>query len=523
MLGKLVVLSGDERKEYELGPSSTLGRHPDSTIQILDRVVSKEHARIIMNPDGSYVLKDLGSLNGTHVGGQRLTAEHPLKDGDEIVMGTTRLLFTQKEAPTQGKVTIAADLTASHIRQKIAAVEDRDFHAESEITDMALLRRDYERLRMGHEMMRSIGAEIDLDRVLQKILDAAFDLLRADRGVIMLVDQTGLTETRVSRQREGTSEIVLSTSVLNEVLGTKAAVLSSDASTDSRFSAAKSIIMHNIRSTMCVPLLYVDDLLGVMHLDTQIASGAFGEKDLQVLTGIARQAAVAIKNARLAQENLEASRTREQFKRLLSPGLVEQVVNGQLKVEQGGETREVTVLFTDIRGFTSMSENRAPREIVEMLNDYFDVMVDVLTRNEATLDKYVGDEIMALFGAPIAIPDAPRKAILCALEMQRALDEFNATRIAEGQEAIKVGAGINTGEMVCGMLGSKQTMQYTVVGDAVNTGARLCSIAKAGEVIVSDATFHLAGDGFDAEALPPVKVKGKQEELKVWSVKGVRG
>lgn len=521
-MAKLILLSGEERKEYELGPASTLGRHPDSTIQLLDRVVSKEHARIEQRPDGQFLLRDLGSLNGTHIGGQRVASEHLLRDGDEILMGTTRLQFKQQTEAPQGKVTIAADMMASHIRQRIAAVEDRDFQTETGITDVAVLRRDYERLRMAHEMTRSIGAEIDLDRVLQKVLDAAFELLKADRGVIMLVDQSGLTETRATRQRAGTSEIVLSTSVLNEVLNTKAAVLSSDASTDSRFSAAKSIIMHNIRSTMCVPLLYADDLLGIMHLDTQIASGAFGEKDLLILTGIARQAGVAIQNARLAQENLEASRTREQFKRLLSPNLVEQVVNGQLKVEQGGETREVTVLFTDIRGFTSMSEDRAPREIIEMLNDYFDVMVDVLTKYEATLDKYVGDEIMALFGAPIAIKEGPRKAIACALEMQHALAEFNRTRVAEGQVPIKMGAGINTGEMVCGMLGSKQTMQYTVIGDSVNTGARLCSLAKADEVLVSEATFQHARDLFNAEVLPPVTVKGKQQELRVWSVKSVK-
>jgi len=521
-MAKLILLTGDERKEYELGPSSALGRHPDSTIQILDRVVSKEHARIEFRGDGQFILRDLGSLNGTHIGGQRIVSEHLLQDGDEILMGTTRLLFKQQVDQPQGKVTIAADLTASHIRQRIAAVEDRDFQAEGAITDVAVLRRDYERLRMAHEMVRSIGAELDLDRVLGKILDSSFDLLRADRGVILLVDEGGLTETRASRQRAGTSEIVLSTSVLNEVLHTKAAVLSSDASTDSRFSAAKSIIMHNIRSTMCVPLLYGEELLGIMHLDTQIASGAFGEKDLQVLNGIARQAAVAIKNARLAQENLEASRTREQFKRLLSPNLVEQVVNGQLKVEQGGETREVTVLFTDIRGFTSMSENRQPREVVVMLNEYFDVMVDVLTAYEATLDKYVGDEIMALFGAPIAIKDGPYKAVACGLEMQRALAELNRTRLAEGQVEIRMGAGINTGEMVCGMLGSKQTMQYTVVGDSVNTGARLCSLAKAGEVLVSEATFQHCRDRFVADVLPPVTVKGKQQELRVWSVKSLK-
>ena len=185
-------------------------------------------------------------------------------------------------------------------------------------------------------------------------------------------------------------------------------MLSSDATMDSRFSGAHSVIMQGIRSTMTVPLLHHDELLGIMHLDSMIATNAFAEKDLQIFAGIASQAAVAIHNSHLARKIEHEAKTRAQFQRLLSPNLVDQVVQGKLQLEKGGALSEVTMLFSDIRGFTSMSESRAPQEIVRMLNEYFELMVDVLFKYEGTLDKFVGDEIIALFGAPVA--DAQRRA-----------------------------------------------------------------------------------------------------------------
>src|SRR5262249_24906948 len=150
---------------------------------------------------------------------------------------------------------------------------------------------------------------------------------------------------------------------------------------------------------------------------------------------------------------------------------------------------EVTVLMADIRGFTPMSEKKTPQEIVAMLNEYFEVMVDILFKHEGTLDKFVGDEIIGLFGAPIAVKDAPLKAITCALEMQRALREFNRTRLADNQEPLHVGIGINTGQVVTGAIGSSKALQYTAIGDAMNTCSRLQNLAKQGEIIISEGTM----------------------------------
>jgi adenylate cyclase len=524
-MAKLILISSDDRQEFELAAFNSIGRHPDNTIQILDRIISKEHAQIQRLGDGRYLLRDLGSLNGTYIRGERVS-EHVLRDSDEIALGSTRLLYVDRrtEDPGLHRVTIAPGITESHIRQKIAAAQTRDFVPEREIADVQQLRRDYEKLRIGHELAKALGAELDLEKLLPKILDKAFELLGADRGVILLMENAELVP-RYIKAKDGrqAENIVLSKTVLAEVKEQKAAVLSSDAMMDSRFSGAHSIIMQGIRSTMTVPLLFGDALLGLMHLDSQIATNAFTEKDLQVFTGIASQAAIAIQNAALAKKIEQEAQTRAQFQRLIPPSIVDQVVRGELTIEKGGSLSEVTMLVSDIRGFTAMSENQEPGKIVEMLNEYFEIMVDILFKHEGTLDKFVGDELIGLFGAPIPIKDAPLKAVQCALEMQRALREFNRVRAAENHEPIRVGIGVNSGMVVTGAIGSSKALQYTAIGDAMNTAARLQGIAKAGEIIVAESTLKKVGDRIEAVTLAPVEVKGKRDPLKIFNVVGLKG
>ncbi len=486
-MAKLIVISGDERQEFELAAFNTIGRHPDNTIQILDRIISKEHAQIQRAADGRYLLRDLRSLNGTFMRGERIS-DHYLNDGDEFTMGSTRIVFVDKPKTDDvlQRVTIAPGLTESHIRGRIQA-NTGDFMPERQIADDKNLRRDYERLRIGHELARAVGSELDLDKLLPKILDKAFELVGCDRGVILLVDDNGELVPRYVKTRSGKSDpnIVLSKTVMAEVTTNRAAVLSSDATMDARFSGAHSIIMQGIRSTMTLPLLHAGDLLGIMHLDSLFTSNAFTEKDLQICTGMAAQAAISIQNARLATRIEKEAQTRAQISRLIPPSVVEQVLKGELTIEKGGRQTEVTMLFSDIRGFTTMSDGRPPQEIVNTLNEYFEVMVDILFKYTGTLDKFVGDEIIGLFGAPIAIDDAPFKAVACALAMLQGLEEFNRTRAAENQAPIRIGIGINTGNVITGSIGSTRALQYTAIGDAMNVASRLVNVAGSGEIIVS--------------------------------------
>jgi adenylate cyclase len=523
-MAKLIVISGDERQEFELAAFNTIGRHPENTIQVLDRIISKNHAQIQRSADGRFLLRDLGSLNGSFLRGERLS-ERYLLDGDEVTMGSTRIVFVDKPKADDAlqRVTIAPGLTESHIRGRIQA-NTGDFMPERQIADDKILRRDYERLRIGHELARAVGVELDLDKLLPKILDKAFELVGADRGVILLRDKAGTLVPQYVKTRSGKSDpnIVLSKTVMAEVETNKAAVLSSDATMDARFSGAHSIIMQGIRSTMTLPLLQSGDLLGIMHLDSLFTSNAFTEKDLQVCTGMAAQAAMSIQNARLATRIEQEAQTRAQISRLIPPSVVEQVVRGELKIEKGGRLSEVTMLFSDIRGFTTMSDGRPAQEIVNTLNEYFEVMVDILFKYTGTLDKFVGDEIIGLFGAPIPIEDAPFKAVSCAIAMLQGLEEFNRTRAAENQAPIRIGIGINTGNVITGSIGSTRALQYTAIGDAMNVASRLVNVASSGEIIASESTYRAVASRVEATALPPVKVKGKAEELKVFRITGLR-
>ncbi len=527
-MARLRILGKDGRpaKEVELKEDNRLGRHPSQDIQILDRVVSKSHARILERGN-AYWLADLGSRNGTFLNGTQVTKTVKLEHNDEIRLGSTILLFLdddREQGSLLDKVTIASEGRDTAIQEKLSNVTELNFLPEHQIKDEQNLRRDYEKLRIALELSQYLGIERDLDKLLNKILDKAFELFDADRGVILLLDErTGQLVPRHAKFRSvkrGKLEenIIISRTVLREVLQERAGVLSSDAAMDSRFAGAQSVILSGIRSTMSVPLHTSDKLLGIIYMDSLMSTGAFTQKDLQLLSGFANQAAVAIENSRLISQLEQEALARDRLGRLLSPNLVDQVVSGKLDVKQGGELRTATVLFSDIRGFTAMSERMAPQDLVNLLNSYFERMVDIIFKYEGTLDKFVGDEIMAVYGAPVALDKGPLRAVLTALEMKAALRAFNKVMTADGFPALEVGIGINTGEMVCGYMGSSKTMDYTVIGDAVNLGARLCSAAKPGQILVSETTYEAVKDRIPFEERKVLRVKGKSEEVTVYVV-----
>ena len=212
--------------------------------------------------------------------------------------------------------------------------------------------------------------------------------------------------------------------------------------------------------------------------------------------------------------------TRERFQRLLSPGLAEMVVSGELQVEKGGESRVATVLFVDIRGFTAMSENTPADEVLQMLNEYFEMVVEIVFRHEGTVDKFIGDAMMVIWGAPIAHGDDPVRAVKAALEIQLALERFNQNRGDQGKHLLNVGIGINTGSLVAGYIGSSRTMSYSVIGDTVNTASRLCDAAEKGQTLITEYTWPFVANRFDAVELKPVYAKGKHDPLKVYQVVG---
>jgi len=211
------------------------------------------------------------------------------------------------------------------------------------------------------------------------------------------------------------------------------------------------------------------------------------------------------------------------FSRYVAREVVTEILKDPDKIVLTGERREVTVLFCDVRGFTSISERLSPEEVVSLLNAFYTLMIDATFKHDGTLDKFLGDGVMAVFGAPIFHSDHSVRALRTALAMQAGIRELSARRVAEGKAPLKIGIGVNAGSAVAGNVGTEARMEYTVIGDSVNLAARLESYAKAGQILISGDTYALVKHAIDGRKLGPMKVRGKEDEIDVYEVLGVRG
>ncbi len=216
----------------------------------------------------------------------------------------------------------------------------------------------------------------------------------------------------------------------------------------------------------------------------------------------------------------ERERLRASFSRYLSGEVAARILRESSDLELKGEQVEVTIMFLDIRGFTALAEKLSPREVVELLNTYFERVVSVLIKHEGVVMKYIGDAVMAMFGVPRQLPDPEARAVAAALEIQALLAALNADRARAGQVVAQFGIGINTGVAVAGNIGSSQRLEYTVVGDAVNLAERLQGQAGPGEVLVSGSTYQRVRGRFRFEPRGEVRVKGKERSVEVWRVVG---
>jgi adenylate cyclase len=600
-VARLLLTTPEGQQVVDLVAHNSLGRHPTNTVQLLDKIVSKEHC-IIEKRGPRFVLRDLGSLNGTYVNGERVQGERMLSSGDEIALGSTRGRFEEAASPSPappGRAAFAQSparpgptpLGTAPMQQATAPMPqmqslgsgpqqpapftpaglgglaphaalpggvalpfkpiggesrplnrtrvdvsdaNRSIGTQVSATQKGFLpfdelrqnaqqlAADYERLRLSHELSREICLERDLSTLLNKILIQVFKFIRADRGCIFLKDDKGDLQPGASLRRDGSdAPIRVSSTIMQHVVKERATVLTHDAAMDFAGSKGKSMILNRISSAIVAPLLHNDDILGVLWLDSETLA-QFQQKDLELVTSIAAQAAMFIEINILGKKVEQEIVARERFSRLLSPNVAEKVLSGEMTVQRGGElVSTCTVFNSDIRGFTRMSDGADPAYIVEILNDYFELMVETIFKYDGTLDKFMGDGIMALWGAPVQADDDALRCVLCALEQIQVLDEFNQSPIIQKHGSpLAIGIGIHTGPVVAGYIGSSKALSYTVIGDTANTSARLCGAASPGQVIVSEATLSTLGTRFETNELPPANLKGKEKPFRLFQVIG---
>lgn len=523
------------------GAEIRFGRAEDNEVVLVADEVSRHHAKMIRRGE-QYILEDLRSMNGTYVNQQRVV-QRILSHMDDIWFGSKcHIVF--RDDTSLGRERPQCDSALLQGLDKIRAELDRAGNSMTMLVkhghtpmgvvaavppppspaELMTMSRAYHRLAALYEAGRVIASDFDLNRRLASVLDKAIEVMEAERGFVMLRDEHN-GSLRVSVAREMSQDLQAGSPSMG-VAGRAAIdgepVLMNDPNEDAAFSGRESIVRQCIASAMCVPLKVEERVLGSIYLDTRRVGHRFTEEDLELFASIATQSAMAIDNARLYEQMLEAEKKRANLGRFLSPAIVDMVMHEGAALELGGARRIVTTMFCDIRGFSLIAERTTPDQLVSLLNEHFTAMTEIIFRYHGTLDKYIGDEIMAVFGAPLANEDDARRAVCAALAMQEMNATLNLVRAAEGRPTFDVGIGVDTGEVVAGYVGSPDRMEFTVVGDRVNTARRLCSLAGPRQVVVGESTFQLVQKGVEARTIGTVMLKGKEMPVHAFEIVRVK-
>lgn len=530
---RLTSTAGDQSFELQDGATLVVGRASASDLPVFDPTISRRHAEITCDGIAIHV-RDLGSSNGTFVNGARV-AEASVRPGDTLAFGKVpfRIAAITRPLATLGAELVSDEPTptmrgASIVRERpfsqagglsrvLQSANLAEVKAQTVMTDEHAVTA--KKLALLLEVSKQLSRAADVDALLDTIAGVVFQILDVDRVAIELGEGEGARVPRISRDRRGDAAgRAIPQSIARKVVDEKVAVLSDNAPQDERFGG-QSILMQSVRSAMCAPLIGSEERVhGVLYVDNLTTTQRFDEDDLDFLVAFSNIAAVALENSAFAERIRRETLVRSNFERFFAPSLAARIAGSPDAVRLGGEKRTVAVLFSDIRGFTALSEEMRPDDVAHLLSEYFTVMVEVVFRHDGTLDKFIGDAIMAQWGAPIPGADDADSAMAAALEMMQELDALNAKWHAQGRPALQIGIGLNYGESFAGYIGSERRLEYTVIGDAVNTASRLCAAAEGGEIL-------LTGEMRGALTGPPpmaergtMELRGKSQPIPVYSV-----
>ncbi|HET9477722.1 MAG TPA: adenylate/guanylate cyclase domain-containing protein [Pyrinomonadaceae bacterium] len=522
----------------------TIGRAPDNSVVLDDPRASRYHAHINQAENGTFTIVDGAIINGqlrrsankVFLNGEP-RFEQQLKNGDRITIGASTLRFEQPAAERTTDVRYddkplghtqllisANDVMSTVLRAKedVPASAQRDKVLEA-------LQRKANILSALYEMSKTLGSVFDLNAIFEKATDIIFRSTPADRVVALLAEpgdadggDVNLTPIAV-RARDNKLEaharrLSIGRTITRKVMKDRVALLSQDAASDEQFAGVDSIVSQGVRSTICAPLMGESRVHGALYADRLDPFAAFKPDDLELISAVAAQTAIAVENARAHERLAREEVARANYSRFLPEYVVQQMLLNPDSFKLGGVSQTITILFADIRGFTRISEHAPPEKIVSLLNRYFSAMTDIIFAHGGTLDKYLGDGLMALFGAPTTTPDDASNALNAAVAMQRRLLGINRELRDEGFPEIGVGMGMHTGEVIVGYIGSERRSEYTAIGDTVNTSSRLESNARGGEILISDATAKAARSRYKLKPREPIMVKNRQQPVMLWEV-----
>jgi adenylate cyclase len=491
---------------------TVIGRGAGSDVVVIDESMSRRHARLVVDGD-AVTVEDLDSSNGVFKNGERVKSAS-VRPGDLLRFGGVEALLESPPVVEQPARTDKPALALEHTifrRLDIAARAD-----EHVVVDAKRV------LRLMSEVGKTLVASLPLGEVLARVVELLLAHVPAERAAILLIDPaTGTLVPTVSRLRTGESgafEHPVSRTVTDLVLRERAAILSADVLGDTRFDTANSLRLSNVRSLMCGPLSTQNENIGVLLADTALAQ-RFSEADLELFTALAHYASTAIAQARLTTRVQEEMQRRERLARYHSPAVVDAVLSGVQTADVGAEMqeRDVSVMFTDIVGFTTLAEAMTPAAVADFLNGFFSTVTDVVFAHHGTIDKFIGDAVLVVFGAPLTQDDHAARAVAAAKEIMTAIAALNARR--PSMPHLRVRMAINSGPAIVGDVGSGKRLEYTVLGDVVNTCSRMEStVAKPDQIVIGRATLDRLPPGTETTALGPLQLRGRAAAVEVFAL-----
>lgn len=489
-----------------------LGRSSDNEVPVAHPSLSRRHA-LVRVAGGVSLLRDLGSSNGTFLRDKRIR-EVEIREGDTFRCGDVTFALARGPRDEGGS---SPRPRSSALRLLLADGRERE-NAPSSIMLKAqgAEERTQQKLQVLIEVGRALSSPGPQEAVLSRVLDLLFQVFDVDRASLLLLDDHGRARPRLTRTRAGEcgTDAIHSESIVEAALESARGVLASDASHDPRFAAATSVQVRGIRSSMCVPLRVRETNLGALYVDHLSIPNRYHAEDLEFLGSFASQAAVAIENTRLYAELEQEAVRRAALSRFFPPSVLGPVLE-ERDFGLVPQDLEVSVLFSDISGFTAMSSAMPPRDVVSILNRYFPVMAEIVFRHEGTLEKYIGDALMAIWGAPAPHQDDADRALRAAIEMRSAVRLLNA----ELPQPLEIHIGLNAGPVAFGNIGSPEYQQFAAIGDATNVASRVCSLAGTGEILISETLRERLQDRYDLDPLPLAMVKGKDRPLQTYRVR----
>ena len=512
---ELVFLNGPRAGEtVKVTRTLLAGRSPDCSLEVPDPNASRRHTNLVYD-GGTLTVSDNGSSNGTYINEARLTGPMVMHHGDVLRLGETKIRIQQSASQTTGaSIFQLQDQDPDLSGSIIMPLSEAPRQASIEVLSA--------RLAAIMRVSQALTNIRDREAVFRSILDALFEVFpQADRG-FLLEGATATTLKPAAYRVRGTDNgeaPSISMTICGKALDARSAFLF-NAQDASGFDQGMSIVSLRIRSAMTIPLLVDTHVMGLLQIDTADPKRAFTQEDLELAVTTSRLAAAALHNADLLAKVETETRMRDNLLRFLPRPLAEQALTGNLNLDLGGTMCHGTILFSDVIGFTRLSERLAPSEVIRLMNDYFAAMVPCIEREGGWVDKFIGDAVMAIWGIPFDRGDAATGAAQSALSMQNALAGFNSVQRALGRVELHMGLGLNTGPVVAGNIGFGQEIEYTLLGDVVNTAARVQHAAIRSQVLIRDATYAALKGGAFGVAMPPLMARNKSEPIRTYCLRG---